>query len=270
MNPYDGQSTNLNVPGVSGENTAGGIGVSGSGQIGVSGNATERIGVGVQGTASHNGVGVQGTGNNGNGVYGTSKNSDAVVGVATAAGKAGILGLAPNGNAVVGISDNDTGVYAKGGKYAGAFDGNVIVTGDITLAGADCAEEFDVTATGVVDPGTVMIIDQYGALQLSQQAYDKKVVGVVSGAGDYKPGLILDKKEPSENRMPVALIGKVYCKVDAQYASIEVGDLLTTSPTPGHAMKADNPFKAFGAVIGKALRPLETGQGLIPILIALQ
>ncbi len=70
--------------------------------------------------------------------------------------------------------------------------------------------------------------------------------------------------------MPLALVGKAYCKVDAQYASIEVGDLLTTSPTPGHAMKADDLLKAFGAVIGKALRPLPTGLGLIPILIALQ
>jgi hypothetical protein len=52
--------------------------------------------------------------------------------------------------------------------------------------------------------------------------------------------------------------------------AIEVGDLLTTSPTRGHAMKVDEPMKAFGAVIGKALRPLREGQGLIPILIALQ
>jgi len=49
-----------------------------------------------------------------------------------------------------------------------------------------------------------------------------------------------------------------------------VGDLLTTSPTPGHAMRADDPGRAFGAVLGKALRPLADGQGLVPILVALQ
>jgi hypothetical protein len=70
--------------------------------------------------------------------------------------------------------------------------------------------------------------------------------------------------------MPLALLGKAYCKVDAQYSAIEVGDLLTTSPTPGHAMKASDPLQAFGAVIGKALRPLSAGQGVVPILIALQ
>jgi hypothetical protein len=58
--------------------------------------------------------------------------------------------------------------------------------------------------------------------------------------------------------------------VDAQYSAVETGDLLTTSPTPGHAMKAHDQAKAFGAVIGKALRPLAAGQSLIPILIALQ
>ena len=81
---------------------------------------------------------------------------------------------------------------------------------------------------------------------------------------------MLDKQPSDGIRQPVALLGKVYCKVDAQYGAIEVGDLLTTSPTPGYAMKADDPLKAFGAVIGKALRPLAAGQDLIPILIALQ
>ena len=65
-------------------------------------------------------------------------------------------------------------------------------------------------------------------------------------------------------------MGKVYCKVDAEPSPLEVGDLLTTSTTPGHAMKADDPTRAFGAIIGKALLPLKSGRGLIPILIALQ
>jgi hypothetical protein len=81
---------------------------------------------------------------------------------------------------------------------------------------------------------------------------------------------VLDRRERAQNRKSIALLGKVYCKVDAAYSPIEVGDLLTTSPTRGHAMKAADPLKAFGAVIGKALRPLEIGHGLIPILIALQ
>jgi hypothetical protein len=162
------------------------------------------------------------------------------------------------------------GTTSPGAKLE--VNGDVRVTGDVILTDghADCAEEFDVAETVDIEPGTVMVLDQDGALHQSQQAYDKRVAGVISGAGDYKPGLILDRQQSHGNRLPVALVGKVYCKVDAQYASIEVGDMLTTSSTPGHAMKADDPFKAFGSVIGKALRGLESGQGLVPILVALQ
>lgn len=150
------------------------------------------------------------------------------------------------------------------------FIGDIETTGDIRLANADCAEDFDICDGERVDPGTVMVLGDGGKLQCSQTAYDKRVAGVISGAGDYKPGIVLDKQQSQHGRKPVALLGKVFCKVDAQYGAIETGDLLTTAPTPGHAMKAVDPLKAFGAVIGKALRPLAEGQGLIPILIALQ
>jgi len=62
----------------------------------------------------------------------------------------------------------------------------------------------------------------------------------------------------------------VFCKADATGGPIEVGDLLTTSGTPGHAMKASDPLQAFGAVIGKAMGSLRDGKGLIPILVTLQ
>ena len=142
--------------------------------------------------------------------------------------------------------------------------------GDIVLQNADCAEYFDIGESENVKPGTVMVIDEEGKLRQSQKAYDKRVAGVLSGAGDFKPAITLDKKNTLDHRLPVALVGKVYCQADAAFSSIEVGDLLTTSPTAGHAMKASDPFKAFGAVIGKALTCLPSGQGLIPILVALQ
>jgi hypothetical protein len=96
------------------------------------------------------------------------------------------------------------------------------------------------------------------------------VVGVVSGAGEFKPSLILDKRKTDRKRQPLALLGKTYCKVDASASAIEIGDLLTTSSTPGHAMKAEECRRAFGAILGKALTPLRHGLGLIPILVALQ
>jgi hypothetical protein len=143
-------------------------------------------------------------------------------------------------------------------------------TGDITLANADCAEEFDVAEAEVIEPGAVMVFNADGRIRKSSEAYDRKVAGVISGAGNYRPGIVLDKHVSNERRMPVALLGKVYCNVDATRSPIEVGDLLTTSDTPGHAMKASDSRKAFGAVLGKALKPLASGRGLIPVLVNMQ
>ncbi len=67
----------------------------------------------------------------------------------------------------------------------------------------------------------------------------------------------------------VTLGAYAYCKVDADIAAIRVGDLLTTSPTKGHAQKVLEPDKAVGALIGKALGSLKKGKGKIPILVLL-
>jgi hypothetical protein len=148
--------------------------------------------------------------------------------------------------------------------------GNLTVPGDVVLTGADCAEQFDASGAELPEPGTVVVIDEGGSLKESRDAYDRKVAGVVSGAGEFRHAILLDGRNEPEHRVAVALMGKVYCKVDADHSPVEVGDLLTTSHTPGHAMKVMESAKAFGAVIGKALRPLRQGKALIPILIALQ
>jgi hypothetical protein len=145
-----------------------------------------------------------------------------------------------------------------------------LVPGDVILVNSDCAEEFDLSTTDTIEPGTVMVLNQSGSLEQSNQAYDKKVAGIVSGAGGYKPGIILGRQQSESQRVPIALMGKVYCKVDATSSSIEIGDLLTTSTTQGCAMKAEDPLNAFGAVIGKALGSIKEGRGLIPVLVALQ
>jgi hypothetical protein len=93
---------------------------------------------------------------------------------------------------------------------------------------------------------------------------------VISGAGGLNPGITLGKRPSSSKRLPLALAGKAFCMVDASYAPVEIGDLLTTSATPGYAMKVQDPSRAFGAVIGKALKPLLRGKGLVPVLVALQ
>jgi hypothetical protein len=168
------------------------------------------------------------------------------------------------------------GVYGKSSGNAGVFDGNVQVngnltcSGDIFLTGADCAEQFDVAGIDPIGEGSLVCTDEFGALIESCCEYDHKVVGVVAGAGKYRPGIVLDRQAGPTPRVVISLMGKAYCKVDAEHTAVQAGDLLTSSSTPGHAMKATDPEKAFGAVIGKALQPLASGKGLIPILVALQ
>ena len=120
-----------------------------------------------------------------------------------------------------------------GKGLAGFFEGNVQVTVDISLLGGDYAEEFDVSCVDKVEPSTIMVLSSSkGELEPSSRAYDKRIAGVASGTGGFKPGIVLDKKQVQESnenklRIPVALMAKVYCKVDANYFPIEVGDLLT-------------------------------------------
>jgi hypothetical protein len=92
----------------------------------------------------------------------------------------------------------------------------------------------------------------------------------VSGAGDYRPALVLDRRVASQSRCALALSGKVWVLADADHGPVEVGDLLTSSSTPGHAMRVGDASQALGTVIGKALDRLPHGRGLIRALVALQ
>ena len=160
----------------------------------------------------------------------------------------------------------DLRIWGADGEVKIHLDGG---SGDIRLAGADCAEDFDADGPDEIDPGSVMTIGEGGRVRPCTTAYDHRVAGVVSGAGSLRSGIVMDSRH-GRRRTPVALSGKVYCHVDAAYGPVDVGDLLTTSATVGHAMKATDPSRAFGATLGKALQPLGTGTGLIPILVALQ
>jgi hypothetical protein len=283
-----GTSASSAHAGVSGNNTGGGSGVQGSSVSGSGVSGQSQTGIGVAGEGHVGGSFKAGSNPKGGGNalwVGDPNNEDALMSTSNAAGYAAVAAHNYGGGfGLYGTSDRPggTGIYAQGFLHAAVFDGNVELNGpahctntmtvdiDLILTNADCAEDFDIAASARIEQGTVMALDDGGSLRPSDQSYDKKVVGVISGAGEFRPGMILDRHESVEKRAPLALMGKVCCKVDAQYGSIEVGDLLTTSSTPGHAMKATDPARAFGAVIGKALRPLAEGEGLIPVLVALQ
>jgi hypothetical protein len=125
---------------------------------------------------------------------------------------------------------------------------------------------------GSSDPGTVVVIHggAVNELEPSRRAYDTGVAGVVSA----KPGIVLG--ESGDGKATVATTGRVKVKVDASKGAIHVGDLLVTSDREGYAMKSEPVDVAGirmhrpGTLIGKALEPLETGDGEILVLLSLQ
>jgi len=159
-----------------------------------------------------------------------------------------------------------------GTEPAAALDvsGDINVSGNINAKFQDMAEW--VAAPSSLSPGTVVVVDPRGqnGVVPSTVAYDTSVAGVVSAT----PGLLLG--EPSDSKAKIATTGRLKVRVDASRASIRAGDLLVSSDKPGIAMRSEAidvggvKIHRPGTLIGKALEPLESGEGEILVLLSLQ
>ncbi len=153
-----------------------------------------------------------------------------------------------------------------------------------------------------VEAGDVLVADRtwQGWLRRGEMAADPAVVGVVSNTDGVLLGDSLERLAELDGELlaaleaarasgdggtvehvrarlreqfeewfaPVAMSGIVRCKVDAGYGAVAVGDLLTTSPTPGHAMRAEAATP--GTILGKALQSLDHGTGTLRVLVMLR
>ncbi len=149
-----------------------------------------------------------------------------------------------------------------------------LITDVLQVNGADLSEHFSVEhGDRVVEPGMVVTINPAasGGLVVCDRPYDRGVAGIVSGAGGVRPGMLMGQKGTvADGEYPIALTGRVYCWVDASFGAISPGDLLTTSDTPGHAKRVTDHDRAHGATLGKAMTGLESGKGLVLVLVTLQ
>jgi hypothetical protein len=140
--------------------------------------------------------------------------------------------------------------------------------GGFMTGGADLAERIESMES--LEPGDVVEIDpwQPDRFRRTSAPYSTRVAGIVSTA----PGVTLNSDAmPADDTAPsLALVGRVPVKVTAANGAIELGDLLTPSALPGHAMRCDDRNKCTGAIVGKALERLGSGTGTVTVLITLQ
>ncbi|MCP4312151.1 MAG: hypothetical protein GY790_12870, partial [Bacteroidetes bacterium] len=174
------------------------------------------------------------------------------------------MSIATSGNVGIGTTDP-----AQMLDVAGTILTDVLMID----GGADIAEPFEFAGADIIEPGMVVAIDPAnpGQLRIADNAYDRTVAGVISGAGGINSGLVMKQEGAiTTGSHPVALTGRVYVWADATNDPIQPGDLLTTSDTPGHAMAVTDYDRAHGAILGKAMSSLDEGQELVLVLVTLQ
>ncbi len=186
--------------------------------------------------------------------------------------RSSFAGNAVDGPALFGYAGGVLGTKEGGENWSLRWNRDEVRVKVLTIeGGADVAEPFPMDDEAI-EPGSVVVIDDErpGRLKLSEQAYDTRVAGIVSGAGGVKPGIALHQQGVMEGDKNVALSGRVYVKADAAFGAIRPGDLLTTSGHAGHAMKVADHARSQGAILGKAMSPLKEGSGLVLVLVTLQ
>jgi hypothetical protein len=180
-----------------------------------------------------------------------------------------------NAQLVMSLTNGRVGIGTSNPAYlldvAGdAHFSGTVTGGNIQATYQDVAEW--VPATNSMPAGTVVVVeaDARNTVAPSAHAYDTRVAGVISA----QPGVILGVEGPSKAK--VATTGRVNVRVDATRAPIRSGDLLVTSDRPGFAMRSEPvdlggvKIHRPGTLIGKALEPLESGEGEILVLLSLQ
>ena len=171
------------------------------------------------------------------------------------------------------------------GEASGARKARIDGTGKgyfnngVQTGGADYADAMPTTDNPAdLAPGDVLAIDpQHGyAVRRSREPNSRLVAGVYSTQPSILGGGRHGIDDPLAGEVPVALVGVVPTKVSAENGPIQIGDLLVTSSLPGRAMKARpdviNGVLVYptGAILGKALEPLQQGTGVIAVLVTLR
>ncbi|WP_263408410.1 hypothetical protein [Terriglobus tenax] len=184
-----------------------------------------------------------------------------------------------NGNFGIGVNSPSARLDVAGNIRINAAGAHMIFADNTvqstawngTTCGGDYAESVDVVGDRKsYEPGDVLVIDRASPDKFvhSLQPYSRLVAGIYStkpGLTGRRQGLAVTGEE-----VPMAMLGIVPTKVSAENGAIDVGDLLVSSATEGYAMRGTDASKMMGAVIGKAMGKLDSGKGVIEVLVSLQ
>jgi hypothetical protein len=195
-------------------------------------------------------VRAESTGTAGVAIHATNRSSDATI-IATNSGSGRIVKLYAGSSADL--------------RFAVENNGDVKADGTFTSPAADFAELLP--GREGLEPGDVLAIDVDGNLMKSVEAYQASVVGVHSTRAAFLGGSAVEGEQG--NLVPLAVVGVVPVKASAENGPIRPGDMLVSSSTAGHAMRAGERLPN-GRVIGKALGRLDAGTGVIRIIVSLQ
>jgi hypothetical protein len=240
--------------------------------------------------------GVYGRSANGVGVYGASDGTGGAAYGGLFQGRMGLSARAsgPSGEGYAGtfISDNYRGIYAL--SVAGYYDGYFAGTGGIYAAdywalqadrtvvvnaSDETLELGDVVAiAGIVESpkgGEPLL-----AVRRAEAAQSGAVVGVVVQAmrvdiikpegmdgAEFLDVQPVEGSVPAKGYLAIVTHGLIPA-VKAAEGSLQIGDLLTISATPGAVCKA-GPGSS-GAILGKVAGPVDTKSGTVPVFVVLQ
>ena len=171
----------------------------------------------------------------------------------------GEWGNTQNGGFFVADEDGERGVELNG-------------TGSVRVNGSkvhDYAELLDLATRDGIRAGSVVAYDSdAGGIVPASTRNARRVIGVISGAGGLRPGMVIGSRADGSRDFPVSMSGVVYVRISGESGAIEPGDLLIPSNVPGIGRRADDPVAAAGMVFGKALEPWSgTDEGLVLMLV---
>ncbi len=253
---YGSSAGNANAAGVYGTSTST---TQQAATYGVWGTTLGQYGVGVFGYS-------QATSGTTLGVFGRVDSASGIAGQFTNTASGGVILAGSNGSGRVFHVDNSGNLYLLGMVHIGSADFAE------TMAAAPAPESFP------YQPGDVLVIDELSdrRVRRSSEPYSTAVIGIYSA----RPGVLgaphgasvsqADLPAGAAGQLPVAMVGIVPVKASAENGPIRRGDLLVTAATPGCVMRGTDRARLPGAIVGKALQPLESGTGLIEAAVALQ